>query len=183
MTEQQPYDVLDRLPDFEIRLYPAHVLAEVTVTASFDEAGSAAFRTLLGYITGQNQPRRAISMTAPVLQAPGSTMAMTAPVITEPATSGAHTVAFVLPASIDPAEVPTPTDPRVHIRVVPQARVAASRYSGRWSQASYDEHCTNLLRALAEHGLTPVGQPRFARYDPPFKPWFLRRNEVIVDLA
>lgn len=183
MTEQQPYEVLDRYPGFEIRRYPAHVLAEVTVTASFEEAGNAAFRTLLGYITGQNQPRSNIAMTAPVVQSTGSTMAMTAPVITAPAASGAHTVAFVLPASIDQAAVPAPTDSRVRIRVVPEARAAASRYSGRWSQASYDEHCVHLLQALAEHGLTPAGSPRFARYDPPFKPWFLRRNEVIIDLA
>ena len=28
----------------------------------------------------------------------------------------------------------------------------------------------------------PVGPPRFARYDAPFKPWFLRRNEVVQDV-
>lgn len=183
MTEQQPYEVLKTYPGFEVRRYPGHVLAEVTVAASFEEAGNLAFRTLLGYITGQNQPKSSIAMTAPVLQQSGTTMAMTAPVITSPGPSGSQTVAFVLPASIDPESVPAPTDPRVHIRAMPQTRAAASRHSGRWSQASYDRHCASLLQALAEHGLTPAGPPRFARYDPPFKPWFLRRNEVIIDLA
>jgi hypothetical protein len=27
-----------------------------------------------------------------------------------------------------------------------------------------------------------VGPPRFARFDPPFKPWFLRHNEVVQDV-
>jgi hypothetical protein len=28
-------------------------------------------------------------------------------------------------------------------------------------------------------GLQAVGPPRFARFNPPFTPWFLRRNEVV----
>jgi hypothetical protein len=39
-----------------------------------------------------------------------------------------------------------------------------------------------LQAALLLAGLTPVGPPRFARFDPPFKPWFLRRNEVVQDV-
>jgi hypothetical protein len=31
--------------------------------------------------------------------------------------------------------------------------------------------------------LTPIGVPRFARFDPPYTPWFLRRNEVLVDIV
>ena len=30
---------------------------------------------------------------------------------------------------------------------------------------------------------TAVGEPIWARYDPPFMPWFLRTNEILVDLA
>ena len=60
---------------------------------------------------------------------------------------------------------------------------AAITYSGRWTQDSYDRHCATLLAALARESLTPVGEPRFARYNPPFTPWFLRRNEVLVDVT
>jgi hypothetical protein len=28
-----------------------------------------------------------------------------------------------------------------------------------------------------------VGEPRFARFNPPFTPWFLRRNEIVIDVA
>lgn len=40
-----------------------------------------------------------------------------------------------------------------------------------------------LQDAVVAAGFTPVGPPRFARFDPPFKPWFLRRNEVVQDVS
>jgi hypothetical protein len=36
---------------------------------------------------------------------------------------------------------------------------------------------------IASQSLTVVGEPAWARYDPPFKPWFLRRNEILVPVA
>ena len=65
---------------------------------------------------------------------------------------------------------------------MPATTTAAITYSGRWTQGSYDRHCATLLAAIAREGLTAVGEPRFARYNPPFTPWFLRRNEVLIDL-
>ena len=32
-------------------------------------------------------------------------------------------------------------------------------------------------------GLEALGPPRFGRLDPPFKPWFLRHNEVLQNVA
>ena len=32
-------------------------------------------------------------------------------------------------------------------------------------------------------GLTPTGPVEFAYYNDPFTPWFLRRNEVLVEVA
>jgi hypothetical protein len=76
-----------------------------------------------------------------------------------------------------------PTDPRVVIREIPPSLTAVARYSGRWSESSYDHHVAALRDALAADGLTAVSEPRLARFDPPFKPWFLRRNEVHIDVA
>ena len=65
MTEQQPYDVVRTEPDFELRHYPAHVVAQTVVRGgSFEGAGSRAFRYLLGYISGDNTGRQSIEMTA-----------------------------------------------------------------------------------------------------------------------
>ncbi len=184
MTEQQPFEAVRSYDGFELRRYPSHVVAEVTVELPFEQAGNAAFRYLFGYISGQNRSRTSVAMTAPVLQSPGAAqkVAMTAPVIQHRTQEGGYAVAFVLPAAMTEETAPEPTDPHVSIRTVPPRLAAVTRYSGRWSQDSYERHCRSLLRAIEAQGLTAIGTPRFARFDPPFKPWFLRRNEVVVDV-
>lgn len=183
MTEQQPFEVMRRYPGFELRRYPAHLVAEVTVRSTFDNAGNTAFRLLFGYITGQNRSRTAISMTAPVVQSVVSEkIAMTAPVLQQAAGKGEYVIAFVLPASMTAEAAPEPTNPQIEIRAVPAGLAAATTYSGRWSQAAYDRHSAELRTAVSAQGLQAVGEPRFARFDPPFKPWFLRRNEVVMDV-
>lgn len=184
MTEQQPYTVLRSEPGFELRRYPAHMVAEVTVRAGFDDAGNRAFRYLFGYITGENRSRSTLAMTSPVVQKPASEeLAMTAPVVQRTADAGSYVIAFVLPESITAETAPEPVRPEVRVRLVPEGLSAATRYSGRWTEASYQKHCADLLAEVAAAGMTPIGEPRFARFDPPYKPWFLRRNEVLIDVA
>lgn len=168
MTEQQPYRVVREFDDFELREYPASMLAEVQVTGTFEQAGNTAFSSLFGYIRGRNREGQSIAMTAPVLQQEGA--------------PGAHAVAFVMPQALADTGAPQPADGSVTLRSVPGSTTAAVRYSGVWSQASYERHRAQLLAALAREGLTARGEPRFARYNAPFTPWFLRRNEVLVDI-
>jgi hypothetical protein len=61
--------------------------------------------------------------------------------------------------------------------------VAVIRYSGFWSAANYGEHLDTLTRTLREVGRAWIGEPMYSRYDPPFTPWFLRRNEIWLTLA
>lgn len=181
VTEQQPYDVVRVYPGWELRHYPEHLVAQISVRGSFEQAGNIAFGPLVGYIGGANRSRSRIAMTAPVVQ--GERIAMTAPVVQQSGDAGDYTVAFVLPSSLTEQTAPEPTDPRVQVCVVPARYAAATRYSGRWSQTAYREHCAQLRSAIAGAGLRAIGEPRFARFDPPFKPWFLRRNEVVIDVA
>ncbi|MCY4728316.1 heme-binding protein [Nocardioides sp. STR2] len=171
MTEQQPYEVVRDYPDFQLRRYPDHVVAETQVTASFEGAGNTSFRRLVGYIGGRNTESRKVAMTAPVVQE------------SEGDTAGRFIVGFVMPAGLDLDSAPDPTDPDVRLREVPAQTAAALRFSGRWTRERYDAHARRLLAALEEAGFEVVGPPRFARFDPPWTPWFLRRNEVVVPVA
>ncbi|MET3172487.1 UNVERIFIED_ORG: hypothetical protein ABIB52_000311 [Arthrobacter sp. UYCu721] len=189
MTEQQPYELVRRYPHFEVRRYPAHVVAEVQVNATFDRAGNAAFRHLFNYISGSNTAARKLAMTAPVIQGtgPSQKLAMTAPVLQSGPLPGSDAptefvVAFVLPAGLTAETAPVPTDPGVRIRDVPGSPAAALRFSGGGSESAFERRNNGLQAALELAGLTAVGPPRFARFDPPFKPWFLRRNEVVQDV-
>jgi hypothetical protein len=166
MTEQQAYEVVREYPGFELRRYPAHTVAEVDVAADFDSAGSRAFGPLFSYISGGNADRRKIAMTAPVVQVP---------------TERGHAVAFVMPQGL--ADAPAPADTSVSIRTEPERLAAVMRYSGRWSRQDYDRRLVDLRRAIGAAGLSIVGEPRFARFNPPYTPWFLRRNEIVIDVA
>lgn len=185
MTERQPYEVVERYPEFELRRYPSHSVAEVPVHGSFGSTGNQAFRALFKYITGHNESAGSIAMTAPVVQeSPGfEKIAMTAPVVQTEADGGEHVVAFVLPASLTAATAPVPTGPRVRVKQVPDRVAAAVRYSGRWSESAYRRHLADLEAGIARAGLVATGPPRYARFDPPFTPWFLRRNEVVQDVV
>ncbi|PVU83062.1 heme-binding protein [Cellulomonas sp. WB94] len=184
MTEQQPYELVERYPAFELRRYPSHVVAEVAVRGSFESAGNQAFRVLFGYISGQNESARSVAMTAPVVQemAGSERVAMTAPVVQTETAEGEFLIAFVLPATLTAATAPVPSNPQVRVRALPERLAAALRFSGRWAESAYRRHLADLEAEIALAGLLPVGPPRFARFDPPYKPWFLRRNEVVQDV-
>ena len=189
MTEQQPFELVRRYAHFELRRYPSYVVAEIQVNATFDRAGNAAFRHLFNYISGSNTAQQKLAMTAPVIQelGPSQKLAMTAPVLQSGPLPGSdepadYVVAFVLPAGLTAETAPVPANSDVKIRTIPGSLAAALRFSGSGSEASFERHNTGLQAALKLAGLTAVGPPRFARFDPPFKPWFLRRNEVIQDV-
>jgi hypothetical protein len=183
VTEKQAYEVVQSHDDFELRRYAPHVVAEVVVRAPFEDAGNAAFRMLLGYISGQNRSATKVAMTAPVVQRESEKIAMTAPVEQRETGEGAYAVAFVLPTALTLATAPVPTNPEVQLHERPAVLAAARQYRGRWTQESFEHHRAELDSAIREAGLTPVGSPRWARFDPPFMPFFLRRNEVVQDVT
>lgn len=184
MTERQPYRVLARHPGFELRRYPAHLVAEVRVDGSFTTAGNAAFRPLARYLAGANRSRRELPATVRGGPAGSERIAMTTPVVQEEGDRpDCWLVRFVLPAGLTPATLPEPVDPRITTREVPEELAAAMRFSGRWTDRTFARRATALGRAVTAAGLRPTGAVRYARFDPPWKPWFLRRNEVVLPVA
>lgn len=183
-TEEPEYKVVRQLAaDIEVREYAGYTVAEVVVAGSAAEAGNLAFPILAGYIFGKNIDGRKFAMTAPVTQAPAPVkLEMTAPVM-QNAAPGGFLVQFVLPKGVTLANAPKPLDARVTLRAVLPHRVAAIRYSGFWSEANYGEHLAKLQAALRAAGLAAAGEAVNARYNAPFTPWFMRRNEIWLPLA
>ncbi|MEZ5558658.1 MAG: heme-binding protein [Pseudomonadales bacterium] len=184
--EEPEYRVVEKLDGFELREYPPLWVATVTVEGDRAAAGNRGFRPLLRYISGDNVKRDRIAMTAPVIQQPGAddgeSIAMTAPVLQQ-GSGDAWQLMFVMPAGRSGEDLPQPEDPAVSIQVLPARLVAALRYSGGWGEARYQRFETELRAAVAQAGLSVCGPAQWARYDPPFMPWFLRRNEVLLPVA
>jgi hypothetical protein len=168
---------------FEIRDYAASIVAEVTVTGDQKEASSKGFRLLAGYIFGGNATRQKIAMTAPVTKtATSEKIAMTVPV-TLIAGGSDWLVRFTMPARYALADLPVPNNKAVRIRAVPAARFAVLRFSGLAGEAKVAAKTEQLMEIIKAHGLVVGGPSSIARYNPPWTPWFLRRNEVMVPVA
>ena len=187
--EQPSYVVVQSNDVYEIRKYEPYIVAEVVVPGPEADAGNQAFSLLGGYIFGKNKGERKLEMTAPVVQTPVTSSAstastkidMTAPVVQTP-TSNGFLVQFMMPKAYTLATLPEPTDPQVKLRQVAGKTVAAHRYSGSWSQSNYDEHLNILKTALAKAGVKTQGEPLYSRYNAPFTPWFMRKNEIWFNL-
>jgi len=176
--EEPAYEIIRNMGAVEVRQYAPYVVAEVLVAGSAAEAGSRAFPILAGYIFGKNKGENRLAMTAPVTQTTAPIkLEMTAPV-TQSAAPGGYLVQFVLPKDVTLANAPEPIDQRVTLRQVQPTRVAVIRYSGFWSDANYNEHLALLQETLRRAGVKWSGEPIYSRYNSPFTPWFLRRNEI-----
>lgn len=179
--ESPGYRVTNRLGPVEIREYEPYLVAETTVDGRLETAGNRGFRILAKYIFGDNRGSQKITMTAPVAQekAEGTKIAMTTPV-TQEQVGDRYTIRFMMPSELTREELPVPNDARITIREVPARTFAAIRYSGRWSKRNYDKHLDALYETLRAEDLEPTGEPVWARYNPPFTPWFMRRNEILT---
>lgn len=181
--EEPEFQIVRSLPDIEVRQYAAYTVAEILVAGPQGDAGNQAFPILAGYIFGKNKGEKRFAMTAPVTQAAVPVkLEMTAPV-TQTATPAGFLVQFVLPKGVTVANAPEPLDARVQLREVPPTQVAVIRYSGFWSESNDSEHLSKLQTALRSAGLTWAGEPVYSRYNAPFTPWFMRRNEIWLQLA
>ena len=186
--EEPAFKVIEKSGRVEIREYPSYLVAETRVKADFADAGNLAFRPLFNYISGNNRRQEKIEMTAPVSQAAepgaGEKIEMTAPVTqaAAPDNTGRYVIGFVMPARYTLESIPQPADERVTIRQIPARAMAVLGYSGTWGQERYAEHEKALRDEISGMGWQVRGAIEFARYDPPFMPWFLRRNEVMVEV-
>jgi effector-binding domain-containing protein len=167
---------------FQVRQYAPQVVAETMVAGTLEKAGNQAFRPLFRYISGANRSQEKIAMTAPVAQQrDGEKIAMTAPVGQE-AMGNQWAITFLMPAHFTLETLPVPTDEKVHLRAIPARRMATVRYSGTWSERRYEQNLTRLREWVKAQNLTASGNPVWARYNAPFTPWFLRRNEILLPL-
>jgi hypothetical protein len=179
-VEKAKYTVLEREEDFEIRQYDPQIVAETFVEGNLEEVGNEGFRRLYAYISGENTKKQSISMTAPVGQETRSEkIAMTAPVKQEKK-DNQWRITFLMPAEYALEMLPEPDDERIKLAQEPDRLMAAVKYSGTWSEEGYEENKALLEEYLQKRGLTKAGEPVWARYDPPFMPLFLRRNEVLI---
>jgi len=169
--EEPEFEVLQSNDDYEVRMYAPHIVAEVDVEGDDGDPGRAAFKILAGYIFGDNEAETKMSMTAPVTSQAGGD-----------SDRELYTYAFFMESEYTMETLPKPIDARIRLVEKPARVVAARRYSGSWSTSNYQKNESVLMAALANDGVVLSGEPYLARYNSPFTLWFMRRNELLVEI-
>jgi hypothetical protein len=184
VTEVQRYQVLKQYRGFEVRTYPAHSLVTMDMTGDLARAGNSAFGYLASYIGGANTDRRSISMTAPVIERPiyPELQSLTPATARQSASPAGYRVSFVMPAEMGDTQPPTPTSGQLKTERNPGGIFAARRFSGVANQQHFFDQAEKLTRDVELEGLKVKGSPVFARYNGPWTPGPLRRNEVLLEL-
>jgi hypothetical protein len=180
-TEEPAFQIVIDDGAFQVRDYPALVVAQTPITGDRGQAGNAGFRILAGYIFGANTRRESIAMTAPVMQSSGTgeKIAMTAPV-SQTRNGDAWVVQFVMPSDRTLETLPMPDDPRVALTVAPARRVAVVRFSGWANDRDFQRKSAELEQWTKSRGLRVIGPASLAQYDAPWTLGPLRRNEVML---
>lgn len=166
-SEQQAYKVIRKEKEFEIRYYPAAVMAKISSSSkSYRDLGYSGFGKLAKYIFGGNSEQKQIAMTSPVHMDIGDTVA---------------TMAFVMPAKFKKEDLPKPDNTDIQLEVAAAEYVAALQFDGFANTASIDKNKALLKKQLTAKGISFYGNFRFLGYNPPYQ-LFGRRNEVIVSV-
>ena len=192
-VETPDYQLVASYPSFEHRRYAPRLVAEVEVSGPSKQATNAGFRILADFIFGNNSKQTEVAMTAPVDRTASETIEMTAPVDRTPAEPDAGqgedgedqwVIAFTMPSKYTRETLPQPNDARVKIREIPPRDYAVMRFSGAPAEAKVEAKIAAFIAEVEDAGLERSGAPpTYARYDPPWTPGFLRRNEIFIELA
>jgi len=181
--ETPDYKVLRKSGNIELRGYDDFISAQVKVgSRDHREAAEAGFRILAAYIFGDNVSSHKIGMTAPVaIEGSSERIEMTAPVTVEGGDE--YTVSFVMPRRYDLDTLPKPNDSRITFSKTHLGTVAVIRFSGFFSASNISKGIEELRKWIRKEKLETKGEYIVAGYDPPYKPWFLKRNEVLIRIV
>ena len=166
-VEQTDYTIVKKMDGYEIREYPAHIVAQTTVQGSYGESMSSGFGIVARYIFGENTKKESIAMTAPVM-------------VTTDDTS--YIVSFGMPRSYTLETLPTPNDSRINIVMIPAKKYAVMQFSWYRSDARVKSMQERLLLALARDGVVAEGNVAYAGYNAPWTPPWMTRNEVLAEV-
>jgi hypothetical protein len=167
VAEQLRYEVIAKLSHAEIRRYPSHIRVTTFDLGDMVTSGNRSFRRLASYIFGSNASRESIAMTAPVLQQVNG--------------EGFRT-SFVMPMAMSMSTMPSTSDASLKMELAEGGLFGAISFSGQASQRLFGNKAQTLSNLIVGSGYQISGDPIYARYNGPWTPGFLRRNEVLIPI-
>jgi hypothetical protein len=181
-VEQPKYQTVETADNIEIRDYAPVIVAEIDVSGERKKALGEGFRAIAGYIFGNNLSSQKVAMTAPVTEEASEKIAMTAPV-TQEGDGETWRVRFVMPAKYSMDTLPKPANPAVKLKEIAAKRFAVIRFSGWAGDENLKRRTDELEAFMKANNLKALSAPVHAYYNPPWTLPFLRRNEVLIEIA
>lgn len=155
------YKVLMKNKNIEIREYEDILFA--STKSSYNQAQDSGFMNVFDYISGKNKDNKKISMTTPVLTYKEDKNLVTG---------------FYVPSKYNLDNVPKPSNDKVFINNFSKSIYGVIRFSGRWIDKNFDKNEEILVNYLLSNDYELLSSRLILRYQPPFIPAFLRRNEI-----
>lgn len=165
LFETMHYTIIKKNKRIEIRQYDDFLLAATKTTPN--KRLDSGFMNVFNYISGENDTSQKISMTTPVVSYEEDDRLVTG---------------FYVPSKYDKSTVPKPTSDSVSIQENKSSIYAVIRFSGGWKEKNFKLAETTLREYLQKNGYDIVSNRIIFRYQPPFIPAFLRRNEIAFKL-
>lgn len=172
--ETPSYTVETAYADYEIRHYEPMILATTTVDGDLDSATVAGFKRVAAYIFGDNSLQKNIAMTAPVTTEQAHAV--------RDGETPSYSISFIMPSLYEMGDLPLPKDPQVRVVSLPARTIAVLTFSGIVHEEELHERMAAFAAELEEKGYTVSGELGLAQYNPPFTPWFLRKNEIWAEV-
>ena len=166
-TETQPYQIIKKEKDFEIRLYPPATMATISMNVkTYKELSSPGFRKLASFIFGGNTSNKNIAMTSPLHNDSSDALSC---------------MGCVLPSNYTKDNLPKPNDGTISIKTSTQEYAAAIEFGGYANDEEIKKYAAKLENALRANDIVYYGNFRFLGYNPPYQFWG-RKNEMIVSI-
>lgn len=173
--ETPDFKILKRTRAYEIREYPPFLVAETNMDRTPSSgveggvnpagAGNNAFNTLAGYIFGKNEGEEKMAMTTPVF------------------TTDTGRMQFVIGNKYKDSGMPAPSSADVNTKEANGGLYIVSSFSGLALEVDVSREYENLKSIMYRDGLIPGEGWILARYNDPFTPPGVRRNEVLIPVA
>ena len=160
-TETQPYEIIKKIEDGEIRYYPPIMVAE----HKSKNPGSG-FGKLFNYISGNNNANTKIAMTTPVHIKKSE---------------DENSMSFVLPRKFNPESAPLPIDESIKVFEKESGYFAAIRYSGYTNESKERLFSKKLQNILKKLKIKTSGEEVILVYNSPYR-FINRKNEILIPI-
>ena len=165
--KEPTYKLIEQKGNIEIREYNQYVIAKTSTKISDNKEDNNMFRTLAGYIFGNNNANKSIPMTAPV---------------TMYDSNNTQTMIFYMLDAKTTYDLPIPDNKDIKLENFNLGKCAVIKFSWFTSDFKINKYKEKLKNYLSDNNLIALSPYMLNRYDPPWRMPFMRRNEIIVQI-